>query len=146
MCAGGSIVIRVPMRVYLLSADAEAPQPTSQEDALSGPKVGSSVESPPNRLPGKLPPADESAGQSLLQVCLDVEAAKAGRASTIPNDSEVVTDNASRSLRRRKVGKQGESGPAANNFGNLRVVDAGQGNAGMCEEFGGDLRAHVARG
>ena len=75
------------MCVYLLSADAEAPQPASQEDALSGPKVGSSIKSPPNRLPGKLPPADESAGQSLLQVCLNVEAAKAGRASAIPNDS-----------------------------------------------------------
>ena len=133
---GGSIVIGVPMRVHLLGSDTEAPKSSSQEDALGGPEIGGSIESPPNRLPRELPPADEGAGQSLLKVRLNVEAAQPCRASAIPDDGKIVADDASHSLGRSEVRKQGEGGAAAHCFGYLSVVYARQGNTGMREQLG----------
>ena len=95
------------MRKYLLRSDTKASELASQEDTLGGPEIGRSIEPAPDSLPGELPAADEGTGKALLQVSLDVEPSQPSGASPIPDDGEVVADNAGSAVGRGEAGEQG---------------------------------------
>ena len=132
MTKGGLLLVRVPMCKYLLRSDTEASELAGQENTLGGPEIGRGVEPASDGLPGELPAADEGAGKALLQVSLDVESAQPGSAGPIPDDGEIVTDDAGGTLGRGEAGKQGKSGPAAHGLRDLCVVDTRQGHADVC--------------
>ena len=64
---------------------------------------------------------------------LDVETTQPSGARAVSNDGEAVANDAGNAVRALQARKEGKCRAATDNFGDLGIVDAGEGHADVCK-------------